>query len=267
MASQAGPVKRLLVHLLMATIFLILAAFCIWLLWMTYFKSSYRTGEALSKRAIPRQEMAVEPYHGLDESIQAGAQSTSWCEQCHEDLPHGKSEQTRGLLNAHSFFVACEVCHIAPGGGDRFEYRWLRRGSDAPLLALEGHAGDYGGTIVPFRVEGGTARRLDATPVGAAERIQAYKGLLEQRRRESGETTPALKEQMKSANTEIHKALSEKPVFCDQCHRDNGLIDFAKLMYPPIRARQLTFGEGAAVVMQYKQFYLPKLVEETPAPR
>ena len=266
MASQAGTVKRLLVHLLMATIFLILAAFCVWLLWMTYFKSADRSA-ALARRAIPRQDIAVEPYHGLDESIRAGAESASWCEQCHEDLPHGKSEQMRGLLNAHSFFAACEVCHIAPAERDRFAYRWLRRGSDTPLDKLEGHAGEYGGTIVPFRIEGGSAKRLDAAPAGAAERTQAYKALMEQRRRESGETTPALKAQMQPLNAEIHKTLSEKPVLCDQCHRQNGLLDFAKLMYPPQRAQQLTFGEGAAVVMQYKEFHLPKLVEEAQAPR
>jgi hypothetical protein len=238
-----------LVHFAMATIALLLVAFSVWLVYLVYFKGAYRTGKTLAKLAVPRQEMIYEPFHGVDDSVLAGSKSKSWCLKCHEDYPHSKSKEVRGMLNAHSFFLACEVCHIAPKQGERLEYRWLQRGTDVVLTSLNGLPGDYGGTIIPFRTENGVARRLD-------ENQQAQLLLDESAAIDSDGN---LQMRTMHLNADIHKEFSPKPVFCDDCHRDNGLLDFAKLMYPPQRVERLTIGEGANIIKQYKEFYLPSL--------
>lgn len=246
--GSAGPMKRFFIHLTMGAIFILLFAFSAWLVWLTYFRDVSRAGDA-SKRAVPRQEMVYEPFHGIDESVLAGSKSKSWCLRCHEDFSHSKSKEVRGMLNAHSFFMACEVCHIVPKEGERFEYKWLQRGTDTPLTELKGKAGEYGGTIVPFRVEKGVARRLD-------ENAAAKQRLDEVGSKDDGGD---LQKRKGLLNAEIHKDLSAKPVFCDECHKEKGTLDFAQLMYSPQRAQRLTFGEGAAVIKQYKEFYLPSL--------
>lgn len=247
--SGASAPKRFLVHLTMLTIFILLAAFSFWLLWLTYFKGAYRTGETLSKKAVPRQEMIYEPFHGIDESVLAGSKSKSWCLKCHEDFSHSKSKEVRAMLNAHSFFMACEVCHIAPKESERFEYKWLQRGTDIPLADLKGQPGDYGGTIIPFRIEKGAAKRLD-------ENREAQQLLDESAAKDTGGD---LQKRKMLLNADIHKELSAKPIFCDECHKEKGPLDFAQLMYSPQRAQRLTFGEGANVIKQYKDFYLPSL--------
>ena len=247
--SGASAPKRLLVHFVMLTIGILLIAFSIWLLYLTYFKSAYRTGETLAKRAVPRQEMIYEPFHGVDASVLAGSKSKSWCLKCHEDLSHSKSKEVRGMLNAHSFFMACEVCHIAPKEGERFEYKWLQRGTDIPLTDLKGPPGDYGGTIVPFRTGKGVSRRMD-------ENQEAQQLLDESAAKDSDGD---LQKRKMRLNADIHKEFSPKPIFCDECHREEGPLDFAQLMYSPQRAQRLTFGEGANVIKQYKEFYLPSL--------
>ncbi|MDP2783470.1 MAG: hypothetical protein Q8O38_02565 [Sulfurimicrobium sp.] len=247
--SGASAPKRLLIHFVMLTIGILLVAFSIWLLYLTYFKSAYRTGEALAKRAVPRQEMIYEPFHGVDASVLAGGKSKSWCLKCHEDLSHSKSKEVRGMLNAHSFFMACEVCHIAPKEGERFEYKWLQRGTDIPLTDLKGPPGDYGGTIVPFRTGKGVSRRMD-------ENQEAQQLLDESAAKDSDGD---LQKRKMRLNADIHKEFSPKPIFCDECHREEGPLDFAHLMYSPQRAQRLTFGEGANVIKQYKDFYLPSL--------
>ncbi len=248
--SGASVPKKLLVHFVMLTIGLLLLAFCIWLVYLTYFRSAYRTGATLAKRAVPRQEMIYEPFHGVNESVYAGSKSKSWCLKCHEDLPHSLSKEVRGMLNAHSFFLACEVCHIAPAEGERFEYKWLQRGTSIPLAELKGPPGDYGATIIPFRTENGISRRLDENP----EALQ----LLDESAAHDRDND--LQKHKMRLNSDIHKAFSPKPVFCDDCHRENGVLDFEQLMYAPQRAHRLSIGEGANIIKQYKDFYLPSLV-------
>lgn len=241
--------KRFLVHVLMLTIGILLVAFSIWLVYLIYFKGAYRTGETLAKKTVPRQEMIYEPFHGVTESVLAGSKSKSWCLKCHEDYSHSRSKEVRGMLNAHSFFMACEVCHIAPKEGERFEYKWMQRGTNIPLAELKGPPGDYGGTIIPFRTEKGASRRLD-------ENQEAQQLLDESAAKDSDED---LQKRKMRLNADIHREFSPKPIFCDECHKDNGPLDFAQLMYSPQRAQRLTTGEGANVIRQYKDFYLPSL--------
>lgn len=248
----ASAPKRFLIHLVMLAIGIFLLAFCVWLVYLTYFKEA-RTGEALARKTITRQEMVYEPFHGVDESVLAGSKSKSWCLKCHEDFSHSKSMEVRGMLNAHSFFMACEVCHIAPREGERFEYKWLQRGTNIPLAALNGRPGDYGGTIIPFKIEKGVSRRLD-------ENQEAQQLLDTSAAKDSDDD---LQKRKMRLNTDIHKEFSPKPIFCDECHREKGPLDFAQLMYSPQRTQRLTFGEGANVIKQYKDFYLPSLVRNT----
>lgn len=247
--NGASATKRFFVHILMLTIGLMLAAFCIWLVYLTYFKDMSSKNSALSKKSVPRQEILYEPFHGVDDSVLAGSKSKSWCLRCHEDFSHSKSKEVRGMLNAHSFFIACEVCHIAPKPGEQIEYRWMQRGTNTALTSLQGQPGEYGGTIIPFKTENGVSRRLD-------ENLEAQQLLDETTSKDSAGD---IQQRKKLLNADIHKEFSPKPIFCDECHRENGPLNFAQLMYPPEVAKRLTFGEGANVIKQYKDFYLPSL--------
>ncbi len=253
MHKAGNASKRFFIHLLMLAIGLLLVAFCLWLVYLTYFRSAYRTSATLEKRAIPRQEMIYEPFHGITEAVHAGSKSKSWCLKCHEDLPHSMSKEVRGMLNAHSFFLACEVCHIAPGEGEHFEYKWLKSGTNIALTELKGPPGDYGASIVPFRIENGVAKRLDENP-------EALQLLDESAAIDQDED---LQKRKMRLNSDIHKAFSAKPIFCDECHKKNGALDFEQLMYSPQRAHRLTFGEGANIIKQYKDFYLPSLIRNS----
>lgn len=257
-AKTPMTANRLLVHLLMLTIFVLLAAFSGWLVWLTYFKGWYLSGPGLEKKAVARQEMYNEPFHGIDDAVLAGAKSKSWCLKCHEDYPHSKSREARAMLNAHSFFVACETCHVTPKPGEQFQYKWMVRNANTPLAELKGRAGEYGGTIVPFRMESGLATRLDENPA-AVKRLEDNWTAMERRDGEDASLENIQKRKSLLLNTQIHGDLSEKPVFCDNCHRENGLLNFKQLLYSEQRAKTLTLSQGADVIKQYKEFYLPTM--------
>lgn len=250
--------KRFLVHLLMLTIFVLLAAFSGWLVWLTYFKGWYLSGPGLEKKAVARQEMIHEPFHGIDDSVLAGARSKSWCLKCHEDYPHSKSRETRAMLNAHSFFAACETCHITPKPGEQFQYKWMVRNENIALTELKGKPGEYGGIIVPFKIESGLATRLDFNPA-AVKRIEDNWTAMERPDTSGDGLENIQKRKSLMLNTQIHGDLSEKPAFCDNCHRENGLLNFNQLLYSAQRAKTLTLSQGADVIKQYKEFYLPTM--------
>jgi hypothetical protein len=155
--------------------------------------------------------------------------------------------------------MACEVCHIAPKEGERFEYKWLRYGTNIPLTELKGKAGDYGGIIVPFRIEKGLAQRLDENASANSLLNEATAANLSPFENENKSKSTEARKIKDYLNMQMHKDLSSKPVFCNKCHMENGMLDFARLMYSPERAQRLKFGEGAAIIIQYKEFYLPTL--------
>lgn len=253
--------QRFLVHVLMVTIFIILAAFSGWLVWITYFKGWYQAGPGLAKKAVARQEMVTEPFHGIDNAVLAGLKSKSWCLRCHEDYAHSKSNETRAMLNAHAFFMACEVCHIPPAPGDRVEYKWLSRSDNSsPLAELKGKPGEYGGKIIPFKTENGVVRRLDEN-AAAVQRLDENWATVE-RAAAAGENLEDIqKRKALMLNTQIHDDLSKKPIFCDDCHKENGLLNFEQLLYSSQRAKTLTLSQSANVIKRYKEFYLPTLRE------
>jgi formate dehydrogenase subunit gamma len=250
--GQHGERSGFMVHLVMGATFLLLFGFALWLVWITYFRSTFGTWSVASSPPVARSETAFEPFHGTGAAALAGNRSGSWCLGCHLDYSHAKSKEQRAFLNSHSFFMACEVCHVVPAEKEHFDYRWLARDTGIPLTELKGRPGDYGGAIVPFgKGNDGTVLRLDET--GERDFAQAFvdrKVMLDVKRD-------------KTALERIHVHLAAKPVGCDGCHRERGLLDFGKLLYPEQRAQRLRLGEGAHVVGQYKTFYMPSLSRET----
>lgn len=248
----ATPARAgMLVHLLMAVAFLLLLGFALWLVWITYFRSSFGTWSMTPPPAVERHVAEFEPFHGVGSSALLENRSGSWCLGCHKDYSHSKSKEKRAFLNAHSYFMACETCHTLPPAGETFDYAWLAHGSGTALTELKGPAGEYGGTIVPLRAGAGARVRLDET----GERAYAQQFIDRQTALDPERDKPVLEK--------IHGHLAAKPVTCDACHRDRGLLDFGKLLYSPQRAQRLRVGEGAHVVGQYKVFYLPSLSRES----
>lgn len=253
--KEMSGVTRFAIHFLMSLIFSFLFAFCVWLIWITYFRASYEVKagthsyeSAMEEIAYGQQKM-YEHFHNIDEAVLKGKESTSLCLECHGNYPHSKAPDVRSFLNAHAYFAACEVCHIQKKEVESMEYKWLSDQDGKELTQLIGKAGMYGGKIVPIIYENGKARRLDEST--DKEFIEEFLKLRN--------TFNA--DQQAEAKLRIHKDISAKPVFCDDCHRKNGYLDFRKLHYEPHVARRLEVGEVGGMVKKYKEFYLPTMFD------
>ncbi len=249
--------KRWILHLVMTVLFLLHFSFFGWLIWITYFRPLVRASqlaeayEGFEEIAyiVDRTENMRGHFHNVDESIDIERQNSSFCLKCHGTYPHSKAKDVRSFLNAHSFFMACEVCHVRREDGTRIVYRWVKAGGDEELEALHGPPGNYGGIIVPFREEKGVLKRLDRTLNDKL--ILRYLKLRDE----------LTADQVAELKLKIHKGISSKPVFCDECHREGGYIDFNTLLYPPERVKVLTSTEVVGMIEKYKEFYLPTMFD------
>jgi len=206
-------------------------------------------------------------FHNIGFKIQQD--NASICVRCHGNVPHDKSKDIRSFLNMHAFYLACETCHSQPKKGDpSWDFRWSSKdngklvGNPSALVAIEKMYtsksaaeqypvyGNYGAKIAPVSNDMGAYRLLH----GSKEMVFVRRYLVEQER-----LGPAQKSQMKRI---IHRKVSNKPVQCNECHRDeNQYIPFAELGYPPTRLRELTNVAAVGMIKKYKKFYIPSFLK------
>ncbi len=256
-AHQTGPVKKFFIDLLMGCIFLALLAFALWLLWIYFLRAEFDTGlrdlagkSELELIAEGSKEGWADHFHNIDQAVLAGAEKASLCLKCHGNYPHSKAPDIRAFLNAHAYFTACEACHIRPQPGDQIIYKWLSNDTGLELLKLNGKPGNYGAMIVPIMVKNGVSKRLDES--ADKEFVEKYLKL----------RATFNADQQAEAKVRIHEHISEKPIFCDECHTaEGGLLDFHALLYPDVVANRLETGEVAAMIGKYAKFYLPTMFD------
>ncbi len=253
--SDMHPLKRLLIDILMSSLFIMLAGFALWLLWITFFRATFDTGLVTANEQTELERIATgagvsnEHFHNVDQAVLEGAESLSLCLKCHGNYPHSKAPDVRAFLNAHAFFTACEACHIRPLDSDNIAYRWLNKKTGAELSKLEGKPGSYGAMIVPIKIVEGVGQRLDESTDRAF--IEEYLGL----------RAVFNADQQAEAKVRIHKEISQKPIFCDECHKKSGVLNFRSLLYPPAVANRLETGEVASMITKYSEFYLPTMFD------
>jgi hypothetical protein len=185
-------------------------------------------------------------YHILPAEAYTNKQRNSLCLQCHGNYCHYKSEKLRSFYNMHSFYLACETCHVRPSAGESFEFHWYDDHIDKKIDRVTGSLGNYGARIVPVS----DGERLDRFP-----RPELAREYMENEHTYS-------EEKKKRMQKELMEHVSPEAVVCCDCHKQNGYIDFESLGYPAQRAGELMRLEVVKMVQEYEdEFYLPKMFE------
>jgi hypothetical protein len=239
----------------MAGLFVLLLAFALWLVWITYFRDIFQTGLVSVPKPGGVQEImqpasaAQEHFHNLGEAAHTTLQSSSLCFSCHGSFPHFKGKDTRAFLNAHAYFMACETCHVHRAEKGEIQYKWLDNTTGQEITWLDGEAGNYGGKIVPIKAMAGEIVRLDQTR--DREFAQKY---LDLRDRLSAD-------QQAAAKLTLHRDLSEKAVACMECHRrEESYLPLQALGYSKRHVSRLTGNEVVGMLRKYEVFHLPDLM-------
>ncbi|MBW2442402.1 MAG: hypothetical protein JRH12_18135 [Deltaproteobacteria bacterium] len=189
-------------------------------------------------------------FHIIDEEREKHEPYEPLCLTCHGTFPHSKEKKVRSLLNFHTGFMACAVCHVRkdPGDQDHF-FIWVDRVTGITSLSVEGEYGKYPAKIFPVRITGNNQQEI-IRPVSQQSALE-YLELKDK-------FTP---DQAAKAKIKLHEKLSQKPVFCMDCHKKDGYIEFSKLGYPRNRVDHLASTEVASMIEKYETFYLPEVID------
>ena len=207
--------------------------------------------EGIFRKIINSEKRPPQPhFHMVDEVTHQPEPFQPICLSCHGTFPHSKEKKVRSLLNFHTGFMACAVCHFRKDPGDKsFSFVWVDRVTGITSRKAEGEYGRYPAKIFPVKSTTENAEMI-IHPVNEKS-AREYLELKDQ-------FTP---DQMAQAKIKLHEKISQKPVFCVDCHKKDGYLDFAKLGFPQNRVNHLVSSEVAGMIGKYETFYLPEVID------
>ena len=262
--KPAGKKSGKLKMFALKTLFTIpLALFALWLISLVYLPSpdAKKTTapiqttpgeEGIFQQIIEKKETpASAHFHMVDEAKESVTEPFQpLCITCHGTLPHTKEQKLRSLLNFHTGYMACTVCHVRKDPADHdMKFIWVDRKSGLMSSSVEGSFGQYPAKIFPVKVSA-NGRQTIYHPVSekAAEEFLKLKDRF----------TP---DQMSQAKIKLHERITPKPVLCKECHTKKGYFDFKHLGYPQNRIDHLISSEVVGMIDKYETFYLPEAID------
>ncbi len=261
MSTVGGALKKILVFLFKFFTILIFCIFGIWLLQMVYFPELEVKKAAVAAPPSEKEDLFGhilkhnEPipqrhFHMVDEYIAQPEPYPPVCMTCHGTYPHSKGEDVRSLLNAHTGFVACSVCHTRKGPeNEDMDFAWVDRKTGMITARFQGAYGKYSAKIYPVKPGAGGSKEI-FRPVDEKD-AQKFIEL-------KPKFTP---DQIAEAKIKLHSHIKPKPVACADCHKKDGYFDFAKLGFPLQRIDHLNSTEVVGLIAKYEKFYFPSAID------
>ena len=191
------------------------------------------------------QPLGAEHFHILDSQQYADRDNAPLCLKCHGNYCHEKSEKFRSFYNMHTFYLACETCHIRVPTGESVSFSWFDDQSGKKLAGVRGEPGRYGAKIVPVKA----GKRLDDFPQKQLA--------LDYLRHESTYS----QEEKEAVQKKLMSHISENALTCGECHKKDGYLDFDRLGYSRLRKDKLANLEILQLIEEYDNFYLPTMFD------
>ena len=178
------------------------------------------------------------------------------CVSCHGDVPHDKKKEIRAFLNMHSYFMACETCHVKGEKPDDFNFIWYDKitGLEHPFIDTGIFLEDTNFKLLPIFKTGDEQRVYDN---------QAMQRYVKEFKAKVGTMVPAAKS---AALKVIHRPVNkiEDAVKCNECHSPNladSYLPLKDIGYTDKRASQILGNEVAGMIDRYKEFYIPNFLK------
>lgn len=209
----------------------------------------------------------------------------SSCMVCHTFYPHSNNQKVRAILNMHTGYMICDLCHLKKEKIEGLSYDWKSPDS------VEFTGGPYGryserktavnqesgglarisrlfsvqekvpektdkagyllSRIAVFSLEGGEKKLL----MNTLDSKKAY----EFQDREKGLSS----EEKKKELDYFHRDMAKKDVTvaCNECHSSRSILDFLKLGYDDKKAAYLKELDVKRLETEYEVFYFPHILE------
>jgi len=271
-ATGAGSmIKKIIFSFLKAIYIIPFFVVGFWLISVVYFPgfdlnasiSLLRYGRAQDSAGTTivqkKEEVPFDHFHITDRYVERLDVKRQICDLCHGAYAHGKEKEVRALLNLHTGYMACTVCHVhkegsegqggTPLSAEIAGFTWVDSDTGEFKASVTGEYGKYSEMIYPVMADDQGIRRI-------------YKPITDSAARHFLESRPQWTEkQLDEARIKLHERLSKEAVSCTDCHKKDGYIDFAALGYSRQRVDHLITSEVVGMIDNYKTFYLPSVVD------
>ncbi len=202
-------------------------------------------------------------FHIKEQSAIASLEDDSSCRVCHALYPHSQNNMVRALLNLHTGFMVCSVCHLKKKNFPNSYYDW--HGSENaeyigqpfgtfynPKLKQARKDKHFLSRIAVFTNAGRKRKSLMNTwdTAAAREFILKQKNL----------SDAAQKKRLDFFHRDINR--KEISVACNECHSENSILDFKKLGFSERTHNNLINLNIKGLVTHYKTFYFPQLFDK-----
>lgn len=198
--------------------------------------------------------------HEKEKSYLIHLKDETSCRECHPLYPHSENNLVRSLLNMHTGFMFCEVCHIKRDKFTNISYEWADSENAQfvgkpfgthfnPKTDRAEKPEDFISRIAVYFSNNGKKQSL----MNTRDISKAKKYMLEEKN--SGEGVDA--KQLKYFHRDINK--KEISVACNECHSSNSILDFKRLGFDEKKEKNLIYLNIKGLVTKYKTFYFPNL--------
>ena len=257
MKKASSKLKTVIVNLLGVLFVFVIALNLFWLGKFLYFPAIEKK-EVSDTLPLDKFSKTIKPsfgsdhFHILDEKVYDRAvENAQICLQCHGNFAHLKHKEYRAYYNMHTFFLACETCHLRLEKEDKSTgFKWLDDKTGKPLEKLVGKDGNFGAKIVPVRKLKFGFERLDKFPDEYLAR--------EFMKNKSSYT----KDEKEKICVKLMKWSDEDPISCDECHSKEGYLNYHELLYDNKRSEELSRIEIVKMLQEYKEFHFPNIFKQ-----
>lgn len=220
-------------------------------------------------------------YHKLERFAITRLDDKSSCRVCHPLYPHSNNKKVRALLNMHTGFMLCEVCHLKKEDLSQLQFSWKEPEHfeyvGEPYGTLTHHTGHNSNRVIQemLKMSPETNKPDGQTGTNGAliSRIAVFsknggnKKILMNtkdcdRAKDYMSKESSLSEKEKKESLELfHKDIARKEVSvaCNECHVPDGMIDFASLGFNKNTSNDLQYLNIKSLVTKYETFYFPNL--------
>lgn len=206
------------------------------------------------------------------------------CRVCHPLYPHSEHNKVRALLNMHTGFMLCEVCHhLKKNDQENLAYDWKEpeefeyTGEPYGTVQKQEIAkGKKSSSVISrmlkmFSEEEEHDEIIDIKHTisrVAVYKIDGNKKTLFINTKDNEKAAEYLKKEKNMGGSDKEKELKffhrdiakkEISVACDECHSEKGIMDFRKLGFSEKKTMDLRYLNIKGLVTKYETFYIPNL--------
>ncbi|MEJ2155208.1 MAG: hypothetical protein P8X96_07715 [Desulfobacteraceae bacterium] len=208
-------------------------------------------------------EVALDEFHRGEQSAIVRLDDPTSCRVCHPLYPHRQNNMVRGLLNLHTGFMVCSVCHLKREKFPDIYYDW--NGTETADFI-----GEPFGTFYNPKLKRASKSQHFLSRISVYTRDQGERKSLmntwdtaaahEFKSRQKDLSPVAQKERQAFFHRDISR--KEISVACDECHSKDGILDFKALGFDEHISSNLINLNIKGLVTHYKTFYFPQLFEK-----